>query len=550
MATKPFSRKRRSIPVLLGLIGGMVLVAGVWFHWTINRVYVPVGQSLQLRYKGPLVFGNLIGSSKKAKPGYWAKEGEVGILEKLRGPGRHFYCPVWYERKLVDDVVILPGQVGIVTCKLGDPLPEGQFLVDGDIGDTQYKGILRKTLVPGRYRINPYGYEVKVVETVGEQAEIQTKYSGWVSIPTGYVGVVTNLADNPLLDQKAGIQPKVLPPGIYPINSREQQVDIVEIGYRESTVAVTKQRNPDGSLRVDEAGEPLIAEGDDGINFPSSDGFSIHMDFTAIWGLMPDQAAHAIQTFGNVDQVENKVVLPQIESICRNNGSEFSAVQLLVGEDREKFQQGNLDEFQQVLTDKQITLLYGLVRHIYIPKEVRQPIQTAFIADELKLTREQEQETAKAEADMREAEKKVELEAEKVRADTEKQVAEKLADGDKQVGEIGAEGRRLVAAVAKETADLQAQATLKLGQAENDGKKLVEQARAGRFKLAVEAFGTPKAYNTWVFASGLPDDIDLRLLYAGQGTLWTDMKNLGVRANLTLDKQGEKPVASSQDREN
>ncbi|HIM29827.1 MAG TPA: band 7 protein, partial [Planctomycetes bacterium] len=84
-------------------------------HWTINRIYVPVGMSLQLRYKGPLVFGE----RTPAETGFWAKEGEIGVLQKLRGPGRHFPCPIWWERTLVDDIVITPGHVGIVTCKLG-----------------------------------------------------------------------------------------------------------------------------------------------------------------------------------------------------------------------------------------------------------------------------------------------------------------------------------------------------------------------------------------------------------------------------------------------
>lgn len=541
MARKPsFNTSKTRLSTIAGLLLVMMLLAGVWFHWTINRVYVPVGKSLQLRYKGPLILGFLFGPPKVASSG-WAEEGQIGVLEKLRGPGRHFYCPIWYERVPLDDIVIPPGKVGIVKCELGKALPAGEFLVDGDIGSTEYKGILRKVLSPGRYRINTYGYKVTVVGTEQKASGKQVKHSGWVNIPTGYVGVVTNLTDNRAQNQVAGIQENVLPSGIYPINGKEQQIDIVEIGFRELTVSATKQRDAQGLLLVDEAGEPLIADADDGVQFPSSDGFPIHMDFTAIWGVMPDQAPHAIRTFGNVQEVENKVVQPQISSICLNNGSKYSAVQLLVGEDREKFQQANVDEFQKVLTDKKITLLYGLVRHIYIPKEVRQPIQTAFIADELTLTRQQEQETAKAEAEMREAEKKVELESEKIVVDTTKKVAEKIAEGDKQVGEIEAETRKLAAAIEKDTAELEAQATLKLGQAENDGKRMVEEATAGRFKLAVEAFGTPTAYNNWIFATGLPKDMDLKLIYAGEGTLWTDMQNIGIRATLPLGGKVKPP---------
>ena len=282
-------------------------------------------------------------------------------------------------------------------------------------------------------------------------------------------------------------------PGIYPINGSEQQVDIVEIGYRHTTIRAEKLRNSDGSLQIDDAGEPMIAADAKGIEFPSSDGFEIHMDFTAIWGLMPEQAPHAIATIGNVDAVEEKIVSPQIESICRNNGSKYHAVELLVGEDREKFQQMNLTEFQKVLTEKDITLLYGLVRHIYIPKEVRKPIQQSFIADELKLTRQQEQLTARAEAILREAEKMVDLEKERVDVDTERQFQGRLAEGDREAQGIDAETERLVAAIQKETAILKASAVQILGEAENTGMRLVEEATAGRFNLAVDAFGGPTA---------------------------------------------------------
>ena len=520
----------------LGVVGVLaLLLLAVGFHWTVNRVYVNEGDSLLLRYKGPLIFG----SRERAKTGFWAEEGQIGVLAKLRGPGRHFYCPIWWERKIEHDKVIKPGEVGLVTCMLGDNLPPGEFLVDGDIGHTKFKGILRKVLHPGRYRINPYGYKVETVKLQTFTSGKSEKKAGWVEIPTGYVGVVTNLADNPATGAKAGIAENVLPPGIYPVNGREQNIDIVEIGYRHSTVRVAVRRDPDGNVIVDENGEPMIADQDSGIEFPSSDGFSMHIDFTAIWGLMPGQAPHAIRTIGNVDAIEQKIVLPQINSILRNNGSEYKAVQLLVGDDREKYQMASLDEFHKVLDAKQITLLYGLVRHVYIPEEVRKPIQTAFIADELKLTRQQEQLTANEEGKLREAEENVLLATKTVEVDTLKQVAGKKAEGNRMAEGTRAETGKLVAAIRKDTALLEAESAKILGEAENKGKKLIEQAKSDRFRLAVEAFGTPQAYNNWIFASGLPDDVKLRLLYAGQGTLWTDMGkaggDFGVRAVIQLE---------------
>ncbi len=506
----------------------VLLLAGLFgmFHWTVNRVYVEPGHSLMLRYKGPL-----LGRAKYAEAGQFAEEGEVGVLERLRGPGRHFYCPVWWERTVVPDRVVQPGHVAVVTSKLGAPLPPGEFLVDGDLGDTRHKGILRKVYGPGRYRVNPYAYEMEVIDTQIQTVGTQVKHSGWVDIPTGFVGVVTYLADDPALGKRAGIQEEVLPSGLYPINPREQQVDIVEVGYRECSIQVDKRQDANGQIAVDVAGEPSPMP-ETGINFPSNDGFEIQMDFSAIWGVMPENAAEVVRKFGNVDAVEEKVIIPQSESICRNNGSKLGAVELLIGESRQEFQTTVSEEIEEVLDDKGVTLLYGLVRHIYIPQEVRIPIQQSFVADELKLTREQERETARTEAQLREEEQKVELEAEKIRVETTKMVANVAAEGEKEAKEIAAETEQLVAAIDKQAAEIDARKTVQLGEAKAQAEQMQQEARAEKFQLAVEAFGTGDAYTKWQFAEGLPAEIDLKLLYAGEGTLWTDLK--GITPTLPL----------------
>ncbi|MBL4702753.1 MAG: hypothetical protein JKX85_16025, partial [Phycisphaeraceae bacterium] len=143
------------------VIAILAAVGITFFHWAVNRVYVPVNQSLLLRYKGPLIFGSRL----MAKPGHFAKEGEIGILGNLRGPGRHFYCPIWWERTLVKDQIVKPGEVAIVRSMLGNDLPQGQYLVDGQLGETLSKGILRKVYGPGRYRANPYAYEFDIIQT-------------------------------------------------------------------------------------------------------------------------------------------------------------------------------------------------------------------------------------------------------------------------------------------------------------------------------------------------------------------------------------------------
>jgi hypothetical protein len=444
----------------------------------------------------------------------------------------------------VPDVVVRPGELAIITSKLGGDLPQGQFLVDGDLGETKSKGILRRTFGPGRYRVNSYGYDYKIVKT--EQEDVghgQIKYSGWVHVYPGYVGVVTYLTNNPALGKSTGIQNETLPPGLYPINPREQQIDMISIGYNAEELSTEKMKGDDGQVALDESGEAQPVP-NTGISFPSSDGFKIYMDFSAVWGIMPSQAPDIIRRFGNLEAVKQKVILPQCESICRNNGSTLGAVALLIGKSRQQFQ-ANVDEaFKKILTEKGISLLYGLVRHIYIPKEVREPIQKGYVANELSLTRTQETTTAKMEANLREAEQTVLLEAARVTEGTKKLVAETKANGQKESETIAAETEKKVAAIDLKCAQFDAQKTVALGEAQNASKRMQQEARAQLFELAVKAFGDPTAYTKWQFAQGLPDDIELKMIYSGQGTLWTDLKGLTPVLNVKPDKD-EKPASES-----
>lgn len=552
------SSARRPVAGLITL-ALMAFVAWEVFEFAVNRKYVEVGESLLLQYKGPFLFG----SRNYPKDGRLAdmEKGEVGVIEQMPGPGRHFYCPIWWERTIVKDEIVLPGEVAVVTSLVGKDLSsrrpsageagagtgsDDQFLVDGDLGRTEYKGVLRKVYGPGQYRVNPYAYKFNKIKTDIEKNGTQAKYSGWVEINTGFVGVVTNQTDNPITGAKKGIQPYVLPPGLYPMNPREQKVDIVEIGYREKTIISPIKVDSRGTPLLDASGEPETASTTGGIVFPSKDGFTIHMDFTAIWGIMPDEAPHVVEFSGNLEAVENRVVVPLIESICRNEGSKLGAVDLLVGETREQFQDQTTAQFEKKLRETGVVLQYGLVRHIYIPQEVRVPIQKKYVADELKLTRDQEQLTAKTEANLREAEKKVELETERIKVETEKLVAEKQADGEKTAAETAAETLKLVAAIARQTAELDREATVTLGEADAKAQQLMEEAKAGRFKLAVAAFGSGDAFNQWVFASGLPEDIQLQMLYAGEGTFWTDLKGFtDVMLGRQAQESRQQPARSS-----
>ena len=538
---------RGYFPIVGGLFtAAMVFLIGYvgFWQWGVCRIEVPAGQSLLLRYKGPWPFGS---SATMAPEGALVKIDsrgrplQVGILEVMPGPGRHFYTPLEYERELVPDTMIPPGKLGVVVSKGGKPLASG-FLAD----EEGYRGIRRKVLTPGRYRLNKYAFDVRIVDVdacVEPSTRLKRSEGDPTMIPPGYVGVVTNKTDNPMTGEAQGIQKDVLQPGIYFFNPEEKRVDVISVGYNETSLSVVTDKKATAEAaraasvqsskvsldpRDDRLGrnagvDPVYVEGK-GIEFPSNDGFKIHLDFTAIWGILPEQAPDVVRQFGTLKDVEQKVILPQIGSICRIHGSKRGAVDLLVGDSREAFQKETAAELERVLTAKKLSLLFGLTRHIFVPRQVREPIQKGKIADELTLTREQEQLTAKAQAALTEAKAKVTLEERRTKADTEKLVAEFEAEGEKKAREIEATTEKLRAEIDAKTAMVEAQSTKTLGEANAKKTELTRQAEADKFRQYVSALGGANAYNQYVFAEGLSPDLKLGVFYAGQGTFWTDLK--------------------------
>ncbi len=186
-----------------------------------------------------------------------------------------------------------------------------------------------------------------------------------------------------------------------------------------------------------------------------------------------------------------------------------------------------------------------------MPKAVREPIQKAKIADELTKTRDQEQLTAQAQADLTEAKAKVVFGEKRTQAETEKKVAEVGAEGEKKAKEIEAMTEKLKAEIDAKTAAIEAQTTRVLGEAKAQSVKLAKEAKAERLQLLVKAMGGPDPYERYIFAEGLPADLKLGIFYAGPGTLWTDLKGfeqtmLGKLVSETQAAESSTPKRSAE----
>ncbi|MEI6085935.1 MAG: hypothetical protein WCS70_16760, partial [Verrucomicrobiota bacterium] len=196
-----------------GVLGYLFLYEGLWV-WVFENTEVPPNKMLVLVAKTGTAMpaGQII-----------ANPGQKGVLLEPLGPGRHFVNPFLYERQLKDEVVVKGGSIGVVISKHGKELPPGEFL-----GGPGERGIQRDVLLPGTYKLNPYAYEVRVVQMI--------------EIDPGYVGVVTARSGKNATSQLAeagerGVQKTVLQPGLYTLNPEAYSVERVEIGFNQITMA-------------------------------------------------------------------------------------------------------------------------------------------------------------------------------------------------------------------------------------------------------------------------------------------------------------------------
>jgi regulator of protease activity HflC (stomatin/prohibitin superfamily) len=539
----------------------VLLFAEIFWQWVFCRFYVGPNEMAVITSKNgdPLEPGQIL-----------AREGQKGIWEETLGEGRHFLNPVFYEWEINDVILVQPGKAAVVTSKIGENLAEGEF-----IAERGRKGIWHSVLGPGKYRMNPYGYNIEIVDAI--------------SIPIGYAGVITSLSGEQAeggqfaVGKQKGVRKDVLQPGLYYVNPKEYKVDVLEIGINQVSLlgrtggkVVTKARQlgqnealnvlQSAVLEKQEAkrqdyfskrsssaqvqkfkrgeqvdfdtGRPLadmapapLGEGEmnltELVSFPSRDGFQISLDMTVEFELSPDSIAGIFRRYGDLPAVVDKIIMPQITSISRNKGSEYRAKDFIVGEGREKFQNDITVSLEQTLGAKGIKVYNALIRHVEVPDEIRAPIQQVSIAVEQDLTNKERQNTARKQAELNTELSLIQQRGEQVLQETEKIKAEIAADLEKQVAQIQAETLKQAAEVKKQTAAIAADKVRVLGQAKASALQKVDGEKANGLMLKTAVFNNPVAYAQWRFADTLNPKMKLNIIHAGEGTLWTDLENTG-----------------------
>ena len=563
---------KSSVKALLLLILILAGTYGFWL-WGFCRIEIDADE-----------MAILVSKSGKPRPAgqLLANAGEQGILLDPLAEGRHFRNPYLFDVEIKPALTIPPKKVGVVTSKIGTELAAGEFLAQPG-----QKGIWRQVLGPGKYRLNPYAYQIDLVDAV--------------NVPIGYVGVVTGLSGKPAPEgqfagpDEKGIRKTVLQPGLYYLNPKELKIDILEVGLNQVSLlaggggaVITKTQmntaneamrdlqsnmfeqqaqNRNSYMQEKQGGRAPEEDkrktasrsswgGDTGyegkpaapamrngeapvtdrnklpdnalvfnqvVEFPSRDGFLISLDMTVEFELLPDNIASIYQNYGDLPQVVDKLLLPQILSISRLKGSAYRAKDFITGDGREKFQNDLTATLVDTLGDKLILIHNALIRHVNVPQQILDPIQQASLATEQDLTNKEKQNTAKKQAELNTENSMIEQRGQEVAQETIKMKAEIVADTDKKVAELQAKTSVAVAEIARQTALIRADITRSKGEAAAKVVEMVEGEKSLGYQLQTQAFGDPQAFAMFRFAETLNPAVKINIMHSGPGTLWTDL---------------------------
>lgn len=444
-----------------------------------------------------------------------ARDGEKGIRENVLGEGWHFVPPIVYTAQLEKNIVIQPGHAGIVTVLGGKPPADGRVLTESD----DEKGIRREVLLPGSYRLNPFGYQVEQVPAV--------------RIDPGFVGVVRRRLGRDGAERFAhdarekGILRAVLQPGMYYLNTKEFEIIPCEVGIDQTT------------YRYDPAREKSTS-----INFPARDGNTISMDCTIEWEVKPADWPDLVAEYGTWKAVERNVVDQHARKISRDRGFNYGAQDFLEGEKREKFQSDFTSELKSACQANKVVVRSAFIRDIVIPEAFLEQKRKRQLAVETRLTSEALTETAERAAKVAEAERMIEQATAKVKAETERLVGGIDQETKNLKVQVDADIEALKAKYGAQIAALDAERTRLMGEAEAQVKTMTETAKASIYKKKLDVFQSDgSAYLRYSMAEKLNPKMVLRLFHSGPGTFWTNLGNKNM--TLMLPAPGaEKPSVS------
>jgi regulator of protease activity HflC (stomatin/prohibitin superfamily) len=401
---------------------------------------------------------------------------QKGVQREVLDVGRYFfkYDPYNWDWQVVPQVEIPDGKLGVRVRLHGDDLSYGEFLAT----DEKQKGIVPGVLLPGRYALNPYLYQVEL-----HPPQI---------VPAGFKGVVTNLSgkiptdpehyaqDDDEMHQKLlvkkgyrGVEMETLDPGTYNFNPYETKVNLVDCRNQRFNLSETKD-----------------------LGFPSKDGFWVSLDSIVEFRVNPAMAAKVFVLYKEDasadrinEEVVRKVILPAARSFCRLQGSNNAGRDFIQGTTRTQFQERYQEEMREDCDKLGIEVIQALITKINPPEQIAKPVRDREIA-------KQKEEQFRQQILQQKSEEKLAVEKELVKQKQALVVAEQdvirmttMAMREQEVAKTKAQEKLAVAQLKLDATKDEAAAITSRGKGAAEVVEFKNKAEAAGWNRSVEAFG-------------------------------------------------------------
>jgi hypothetical protein len=268
-----------------------------------------------------------------------------------------------------------------------------------------------------------------------------------------------------------GVVPEVLDPGTYYLNP--YLVNVVEVNLQSQRFEMS---------------------GGDAITFFTLDGFTVRVEGTIEFNISRDKAALITHRVGDMEDVLKKIILPRARGFSRIEGSKHPAINFIIGETRQQFQDNLETHLRQQAQEWGVNVRSVLIRNILPPDQIASVIREREVAVQDARKFEQQIEQARSQAELVRQEMLAQQNKEKVQADTARIRAVIGAQQELAVQVTAAQRELEVSRLEKDAATFQAQAILAKAQGDRDVVRLDNQARAAVLGTQVQAFG---AVWTW-----------------------------------------------------
>ena len=440
------------------------------------------------------VLNKIYGTSSLPGEHIIATDGEKGPQAEILTPGWHpwFLVNVIYQVENKKVVSIPSGKYGFLVAKDGVPLRPDQFLADAfgaghelDMLDARYfliqggqRGPQTTILTPGTYRLNTYLWDVTLKDAtdVAEGSVGVAKSNVIDSVHFGNLTaekpssceqktVSTNAsgealqAKEPKSDEGRlvailvpvgciGVWEKALQPGRYYVNEAAYRVTMMSTrvqtwefkgGYKKRYIDLsldqagnlTQSQRSEEIKKPDNAADPAVA--------PFVEGWLVPLELRVLAQVTPDNAPFVVASVGTLAEIENNIMVPTIRSIVRNVVGAQGQHVLDLADNRAQLEHAVEDAIRPEGLRAGIVIKEVKFGDPALPPELLVSRLRQQLADQLKVTYQQEQ---KAQTQR--------IETEKARATAEQQhqlvealIGVQVAEQNKNAAKLRGEGQKL-----------------------------------------------------------------------------------------------------------